>query len=154
MGWKEKTPPRGDVLSLVTPRGAAYWPSPLRRARSKLLRASSFHRTPVRCSMLYEHYQIKSPTFRLSFLSGDPEGSRTPDLQDENLTSWTTRRRGHFRRKAEMCVHISIFRGFGPAIAKQSWAGLLLYCSWLASAKQPQYRTTSVTNMPDPLADR
>ena len=25
---------------------------------------------------------------------GDPCGSRTRDLQDENLTSWTTRRRG------------------------------------------------------------
>ena len=30
--------------------------------------------------------------------NGDPEGSRTPDLQDENLTSWTTRRRGRWRR--------------------------------------------------------
>lgn len=26
---------------------------------------------------------------------GDPGGSRTRDLQDENLTSWTTRRRDH-----------------------------------------------------------
>ena len=37
-------------------------------------------------------YELRSQC--LVFYDGDPEGSRTPDLQDENLTSWTTRRRG------------------------------------------------------------
>lgn len=37
----------------------------------------------------------KKAHLSVSYFRGDPGGSRTRDLQDENLTSWTTRRRGH-----------------------------------------------------------